>query len=50
MSINTIKLKPANGLFPGNADFIIITIIYTILLFWGVWVGVRQAFQGMRSL
>jgi hypothetical protein len=33
---------------PVTPDSIIITIIYTILLFWGVWVGVRQVYQGFR--
>jgi hypothetical protein len=27
---------------------ILITIVYTILLFWGVWVGVRMIYQGFR--
>ncbi|MCB0600133.1 MAG: hypothetical protein KDC28_02860 [Saprospiraceae bacterium] len=30
---------------PGS---ILITIVYTILLFWGVWVGVQQIYQGFR--
>ncbi|MDQ6815497.1 MAG: hypothetical protein M3040_17330 [Bacteroidota bacterium] len=33
---------------PVTLDSIIITIIYTILLFWGVWIGVRQVYQGFR--
>jgi hypothetical protein len=35
-------------LSPVNYDSIVITIVYTILLFWGVWVGVRQVYQGFR--
>jgi hypothetical protein len=33
---------------PVTADSIVITILYTILLLWGVWVGVRQVYQGFR--
>ena len=29
-------------------DSIVITIVYTVLLFWGAWVGVRQVYQGFR--
>jgi hypothetical protein len=35
-------------LSPVTPDSILITIIYTILLFWGVWVGVRQVYEGFR--
>jgi hypothetical protein len=31
---------------PVTADSIVITILYSILLLWGVWVGVRQVYQG----
>jgi hypothetical protein len=31
---------------PVTPDSILITLVYTILLFWGVWVGVRQVYQG----
>ena len=34
------------NLSPVTADSIAITILYTILLCWGVWVGVRQVYQG----
>ena len=34
------------NLSPVTADSIVITIVYTILLLWGVWVGVRQVYQG----
>lgn len=34
------------NLSPVTADSIGITILYTFLLFWGVWVGVRQVYQG----
>ena len=33
-------------LSPVTADSILITVIYTTLLLWGVWVGVRQVYQG----
>jgi hypothetical protein len=35
-------------LSPVTPDSIVITIVYTVLLFWGVWVGVRQVYQGFR--
>ena len=35
-------------LSPVTPDSIIITIIYTILLLWGVWVGARQVYEGYR--
>ena len=35
-------------LSPVTFDSIIITILYTFLLFWGVWVGVRMVYQGFR--
>lgn len=35
-------------LSPVAADTIAITAAYTILLFWGMWVGVRQIYQGFR--
>ena len=35
-------------LSPVTYDSIVITIVYTVLLFWGVWVGVRQVYQGFR--
>ena len=35
-------------LSPVTPVSVIITIVYTILLFWGVWVGVRQVYQGFR--
>jgi hypothetical protein len=34
------------NLSPVTADSIVITIVYTILLLWGMWVGVRQVYQG----
>ena len=34
------------NLSPVTPDSIVITIVYTILLFWGMWVGVRQVYQG----
>lgn len=34
---------------PPNGS-IIITVIYTILIFWGAWVGVRQIYQGFFRL
>ena len=30
------------------ADSVVITIVYAILILWGVWVGVRQVYQGFR--
>jgi hypothetical protein len=36
----------AMNLSPVTADSVVITIVYTILLLWGVWVGVRQVYQG----
>lgn len=30
-------------LSPVTPDSIVITIVYTVLLFWGVWVGVRRS-------
>ncbi len=33
---------------PVTPDSILITILYTILLFWGVWVGIHQVYQGFR--
>ena len=33
-------------LSPVTPGSIVITIVYTILLFWGMWVGVRQVYQG----
>ena len=35
-------------LSPVTNDSIVITIVYTVLLFWGAWVGVRQVYQGFR--
>jgi len=35
-------------LSPVTPDSILITIIYTILLLWGTWVGVRMVYQGFR--
>ena len=35
-------------LSPVTPDSIVITIVYTVLLLWGVWVGVRQVYQGFR--
>ena len=35
-------------LSPVTRDSIVITIVYTALLFWGAWVGVRQVYQGFR--
>ena len=35
-------------LSPVTPDSIAITIVYTILLLWGVWVGVRQVYQGFH--
>jgi hypothetical protein len=34
------------NLSPVSAGSIAITIVYTILLLWGMWVGVRQVYQG----
>jgi len=34
------------NLSPVTADSIAITVVYTILLLWGMWVGVRQVYQG----
>ena len=34
---------------PVTLDSIIITIVYTILLLWGVWIGVRQVYQGFHK-
>ena len=34
------------NLSPVSADSILITIVYTILLLWGMWVGMRQVYQG----
>ena len=34
------------NLSPVTADSVVITIVYTILLLWGMWVGVRQVYQG----
>jgi len=31
---------------PVTADSIVITILYSTLLLWGMWVGVRQVYQG----
>ncbi len=36
-------------LSPITPDSIIITIVYTILLLWGVFIGVRQVYQGFRK-
>ena len=36
------------NLSPVTADSVVITIVYTILLLWGIWVGVRQVYQGFR--
>jgi hypothetical protein len=33
---------------PATPDAIAITILYSILLLWGMWVGVRQVYQGFR--
>jgi hypothetical protein len=38
----------AMNLSPVTSDSVVITITYTILLLWGVWVGVRQVYQGFR--
>jgi len=35
-------------LSPVTNDSIVITIVYTVLLFWGAWVDVRQVYQGFR--
>lgn len=35
-------------LSPVAADTIAITIVYSVLLLWGMWVGVRQIYQGFR--
>ncbi|MEP6618740.1 MAG: hypothetical protein ABJE47_05480 [bacterium] len=35
-------------LSPVTPDAIAITAVYTILLLWGMWVGVRQVYQGFR--
>jgi hypothetical protein len=34
------------NLSPVTPDSVAITVVYTILLFWGAWVGVRQVYQG----
>jgi hypothetical protein len=34
------------NLSPVTADSIVITILYSTLLLWGMWVGVRQVYQG----
>ncbi len=34
------------NLSPVTADSVVITLIYSILLLWGMWVGVRQVYQG----
>ncbi|MEP6494744.1 MAG: hypothetical protein ABJF01_18810 [bacterium] len=34
---------------PATPDAIVITLLYSILLLWGVWVGVRQVYQGFRK-
>src|SRR5580704_1955749 len=34
------------NLSPVTADSIAITCVYSILLLWGMWVGVRQVYQG----
>ena len=36
-------------LSPVTPDSIVITIVYTILLLWGAWVGVRQVYQAFRQ-
>ena len=36
------------NLSPVTADSIVITLLYTSLLLWGAWVGVRQVFQSLR--
>ncbi len=33
---------------PVTAGSVFITIVYTVLLAWGAWVGVRQVYQGFR--
>jgi hypothetical protein len=33
---------------PPSADSVVISIVYAILILWGVWVGVRQVYQGFR--
>jgi hypothetical protein len=38
-------MDPMN-LSPVTPDSIVITILYSILLLWGMWVGVRQVYQG----
>jgi hypothetical protein len=38
-------MVPMN-LSPVTADSIVITILYSTLLLWGMWVGVRQVYQG----
>lgn len=35
-------------LSPATSDAIAITVLYSILLLWGMWVGVRQVYQGFR--
>ncbi len=35
------------NLSPVTADSIVITIVYSCLLLWGMWVGVRQVYQGI---
>jgi hypothetical protein len=35
-------------LSPATPDAIVITVVYTVLLLWGMWVGVRQVYQGFR--
>src|SRR5664279_2902844 len=34
------------NLSPVTSDSIVITVVFSILLAWGVWVGVRQVYQG----
>ena len=41
--------KRAVNLSPTTPDAIVITIIYTTLLLWGAFVGVRQVYQGFRK-
>jgi hypothetical protein len=38
-------MDPMN-LSPVTPDSIVITILYSILLLWGMWIGVRQVYQG----
>jgi len=37
-----IRMNPS----PVGADTIVITVVYSSLLLWGMWVGVRQVYQG----